>query len=141
MPDLARNLKINKRLLVRGWGKPFLETSWATQPLFLPPLLPFLSLQQKTEPLPHWDDWERPREEFTLCKKLGSGYFAEVFEGLWKGQVHVAVKVISRGEQVQARLNSVTCFFSISPACRHFSHTPLRVSQHTSSAPIASQWE
>ncbi|EDL88742.1 PTK6 protein tyrosine kinase 6 (predicted) [Rattus norvegicus] len=50
----------------------------------------------KTEPLPHWDDWERPREEFTLCKKLGSGYFGEVFEGLWKGLVRVAVKVISR---------------------------------------------
>ncbi|XP_006500648.1 protein-tyrosine kinase 6 isoform X1 [Mus musculus] len=52
--------------------------------------------KHKTEPLPHWDDWERPREEFTLCKKLGAGYFGEVFEALWKGQVHVAVKVISR---------------------------------------------
>lgn len=95
-----------------------------TQPLFLPLLLPFLSLQQKTEPLPQWDDWERPREEFTLCKKLGAGYFAEVFEGLWKGQVRVAVKVISRGEQVQAQLNLVTCYFSTSPARRHFQSHP-----------------
>ncbi|CAO2577250.1 Protein-tyrosine kinase 6 [Lemmus lemmus] len=63
--------------------------------LLLPPS-PFLFLQQKNESLSHWDDWERPREEFTLCKKLGAGYFGEVFEGLWKGQIRVAVKVISR---------------------------------------------
>lgn len=59
--------------------------------------------------MPHWDDWERPREEFTLCKKLGAGYFGEVFEGLWKGQVRVAVKVISRGEQL--RPNSTWSLF------------------------------
>nr|XP_011721220.1 protein-tyrosine kinase 6 [Macaca nemestrina] len=54
--------------------------------------------KHEPEPLPHWDDWERPREEFTLCRKLGSGYFGEVFEGLWKDRVQVAIKVISRGE-------------------------------------------
>nr|XP_035158809.2 protein-tyrosine kinase 6 isoform X2 [Callithrix jacchus] len=52
--------------------------------------------KHKPEPLPHWDYWERPREEFTLCRKLGSGYFGEVFEGLWKDRVQVAIKVISR---------------------------------------------
>ncbi|XP_054323580.1 protein-tyrosine kinase 6 isoform X1 [Pongo pygmaeus] len=52
--------------------------------------------KHEPEPLPHWDDWERPREEFTLCRKLGSGYFGEVFEGLWKDRVQVAIKVISR---------------------------------------------
>ncbi|XP_017736725.1 PREDICTED: protein-tyrosine kinase 6 isoform X2 [Rhinopithecus bieti] len=52
--------------------------------------------KHEPEPLPHWDDWERPREEFTLCRKLGSGYFGEVFEGLWKDLVQVAIKVISR---------------------------------------------
>nr|XP_045220078.1 protein-tyrosine kinase 6 [Macaca fascicularis] len=52
--------------------------------------------KREPEPLPHWDDWERPREEFTLCRKLGSGYFGEVFEGLWKDRVQVAIKVISR---------------------------------------------
>lgn len=83
------------------------------------PPSPFLSLQHKTEPLPHWDDWERPREEFTLCKKLGAGYFGEVFEGLWKGQVRVAVKVISRGEPAQAQLSLVTCFFPTSPISGH----------------------
>ncbi|XP_006167116.1 protein-tyrosine kinase 6 [Tupaia chinensis] len=52
--------------------------------------------KHEPEPLPHWDDWERPREEFRLCRKLGSGYFGEVFEGLWKDQVRVAIKVLSR---------------------------------------------
>lgn len=83
-----------------------------TQLSLLPPPSPFLFLQQKAESLPHWDEWERPREEFTLCKKLGAGYFGEVFEGLWKDQIRVAVKVISRGERV-------TCYFPPSPASGH----------------------
>lgn len=37
-----------------------------------------VSLQRALEPLPHCDDWERPREEFTLCRKLG-------FRLLWGG--------------------------------------------------------
>lgn len=57
-----------------------------------------MSLQHEPEPLPHREDWETPREEFTLCRKLGSGYFGEVFEGLWKDRVQVAIKVIARGE-------------------------------------------
>ncbi|KAF0883628.1 protein-tyrosine kinase 6 [Crocuta crocuta] len=54
--------------------------------------------KHEPKPLPHCDDWERPREEFTLCRKLGSGYFGEVFEGLWKDQVRVAMKVIARDD-------------------------------------------
>ncbi|XP_029774738.1 protein-tyrosine kinase 6 [Suricata suricatta] len=54
--------------------------------------------KHEPQPLPHYDDWERPREEFTLCRKLGSGYFGEVFEGLWKDQVRVAIKVIARDD-------------------------------------------
>ncbi|XP_036281860.1 protein-tyrosine kinase 6 [Pipistrellus kuhlii] len=54
--------------------------------------------KHEREPLPLCADWERPREEFTLCRKLGAGYFGEVFEGLWKGQVRVAVKVIARDD-------------------------------------------
>ncbi|XP_047710221.1 protein-tyrosine kinase 6 isoform X2 [Prionailurus viverrinus] len=53
--------------------------------------------KHEPKPLPHCDDWEMPREEFTLCRKLGSGCFGEVFEGLWKDQVRVAIKVIARG--------------------------------------------
>lgn len=65
-------------------------------------MAPCLSLQREREPLPLCADWERPREEFTLCRKLGAGYFGEVFEGLWRGQVRVAIKVIARGEWPQA---------------------------------------
>ncbi|XP_072800676.1 protein-tyrosine kinase 6 isoform X3 [Vicugna pacos] len=54
------------------------------------------------EPLPPCDDWERPREEFTLCRKLGAGYFGEVFEGLWKDKVRVAIKVIARDSDEKA---------------------------------------
>ncbi|KAM9249390.1 LOW QUALITY PROTEIN: protein-tyrosine kinase 6-like [Dugong dugon] len=53
--------------------------------------------KHEPQPLPHCDDWERPQEEFALCRKLGSGYFREVFEGLWKVQV-VAIKVIARDD-------------------------------------------
>uniref|UniRef100_A0A8C8YJM4 Tyrosine-protein kinase n=1 Tax=Prolemur simus TaxID=1328070 RepID=A0A8C8YJM4_PROSS len=55
------------------------------QPLLQPCVL------QKT---PEQDEWERPRSEFTLRRKLGRGYFGEVWEGLWRGSVPVAVKVI-----------------------------------------------
>ncbi|XP_068119935.1 tyrosine-protein kinase Srms-like [Hyperolius riggenbachi] len=45
------------------------------------------------EPL---DDWERPRSEFTLLKKLGQGFFGEVHEGLWKGRERVAIKTFKQ---------------------------------------------
>ncbi|KAK0140510.1 Protein-tyrosine kinase 6 [Merluccius polli] len=40
------------------------------------------------------DEWELPKEEFTLQEQLGSGYFADVYRGLWKNQINVAVKVL-----------------------------------------------
>uniref|UniRef100_A0A8C7BQL4 Tyrosine-protein kinase n=1 Tax=Neovison vison TaxID=452646 RepID=A0A8C7BQL4_NEOVI len=43
---------------------------------------------------PQQDEWERPRSEFALRRKLGEGYFGEVWEGLWLGSTPVAVKVI-----------------------------------------------
>lgn len=44
------------------------------------------------------DEWERPREEFVLGNKLGSGNFAQVYEGYWKGRVKfkVAIKTIKQ---------------------------------------------
>ncbi|KAB0404220.1 hypothetical protein E2I00_016788, partial [Balaenoptera physalus] len=52
--------------------------------------------KHEPEPLPHRDDWERPREEFTLCGKLG---LRLLWGGLWKDKVRVAIKVIVRGER------------------------------------------
>lgn len=46
---------------------------------------------------PELDAWERPRSEFTLRRKLGKGYFGEVWEGLWLSSVPVAIKVIKSG--------------------------------------------
>ncbi|XP_006132550.3 protein-tyrosine kinase 6 [Pelodiscus sinensis] len=54
--------------------------------------------KQEQEPLPHWDDWEIPREEFSLVKKLGAGYFGEVYEGYWKNKVKVAIKTIPKAD-------------------------------------------
>ncbi|XP_038606420.1 tyrosine-protein kinase Srms [Tachyglossus aculeatus] len=46
---------------------------------------------------PHeWDEWERPRSEFALRRKLGEGYFGEVWEGLWLNMVPVAIKIIKQ---------------------------------------------
>lgn len=82
--------------------------------------MPCLSLQHEPEPLPQCDDWERPREEFTLCRRLGSGYFGEVFEGLWKDQVRVAIKVIARGEWASGRGACLTPRLPASPTKRDF---------------------
>ncbi|NXA34359.1 SRMS kinase, partial [Eudromia elegans] len=43
---------------------------------------------------PEQDGWERPRWEFSLRRKLGEGCFGEVWEGLWRNTVPVAIKII-----------------------------------------------
>ncbi|XP_028591281.2 protein-tyrosine kinase 6 isoform X1 [Podarcis muralis] len=54
--------------------------------------------KQEPTAMPHWDDWERPKEEFRLAQKLGAGYFGEVYEGYWKDRVRVAIKVLPRAD-------------------------------------------
>ncbi|XP_062977017.1 protein-tyrosine kinase 6 isoform X1 [Elgaria multicarinata webbii] len=54
--------------------------------------------KQEPTAMPHWDDWERPKEEFRLIRKLGAGYFGEVYEGYWKEKVRVAIKVLPRAD-------------------------------------------
>ncbi|KAK7145972.1 hypothetical protein R3I93_013636 [Phoxinus phoxinus] len=49
------------------------------------------------------DDWELPKEEFTLEEKLGSGYFADVYRGKWKGMVNVAIKILKKNESLNQR--------------------------------------
>lgn len=43
------------------------------------------------------DEWELPKEEFTLEEELGSGYFAHVHRGRWKNLIKVAIKILKNG--------------------------------------------
>ncbi|XP_058640674.1 protein-tyrosine kinase 6 isoform X2 [Onychostoma macrolepis] len=49
------------------------------------------------------DDWELPKEEFTLEEELGKGYFADVYRGKWKGMVNVAIKILKNNESLNHR--------------------------------------
>ncbi|XP_040583667.1 tyrosine-protein kinase Src64B [Lepeophtheirus salmonis] len=40
------------------------------------------------------DQYEIPRSQITLTKKLGAGNFGEVWKGTWQGRVEVAVKTL-----------------------------------------------
>ncbi|XP_056629283.1 protein-tyrosine kinase 6 [Triplophysa dalaica] len=44
------------------------------------------------------DDWELPKDEFTLEEQLGKGFFADVYRGNWKGIVNVAIKILKKNE-------------------------------------------
>nr|KAF6472613.1 src-related kinase lacking C-terminal regulatory tyrosine and N-terminal myristylation sites [Molossus molossus] len=69
----------------------YYQTHW--KPLQNPLLQPCVSQEPPTQ-----DAWERPRSEFTLQRKLGEGYFGEVWEGLWLSSVPVAIKVIKSAD-------------------------------------------
>ncbi|XP_062871906.1 protein-tyrosine kinase 6b [Trichomycterus rosablanca] len=49
------------------------------------------------------DEWELPKEDFTLEHKLGSGYFADVYRGKWKNSTSVAIKVLKNNESLDQR--------------------------------------
>ncbi|XP_054464529.1 protein-tyrosine kinase 6b isoform X2 [Anoplopoma fimbria] len=49
------------------------------------------------------DEWELPKEEFTLEDELGSGYFADVFRGRWKNHINVAIKIIKSDSEMNHR--------------------------------------
>ncbi|XP_056588200.1 protein-tyrosine kinase 6b [Triplophysa dalaica] len=40
------------------------------------------------------DEWELPKEDFSLEDQLGSGYFADVYRGRWKNRINVAIKIL-----------------------------------------------
>uniref|UniRef100_A0A8C6S8J0 Tyrosine-protein kinase n=1 Tax=Neogobius melanostomus TaxID=47308 RepID=A0A8C6S8J0_9GOBI len=44
------------------------------------------------------DEWELPKEEFSLEEELGSGCFADVYRGRWKSNINVAIKIIKNSE-------------------------------------------
>ncbi|KAM5136025.1 protein-tyrosine kinase 6 isoform 1-T2 [Mantella aurantiaca] len=54
------------------------------------------------DPLP-LDEWERPKDEFILGERLGSGNFAQVHEGYWKGRVKMRVAIKTIKEDVTNR--------------------------------------
>lgn len=43
------------------------------------------------------DQWEIDRNSIQLLKRLGSGQFGEVWEGLWNNTTPVAVKTLKPG--------------------------------------------
>ncbi|XP_053309318.1 protein-tyrosine kinase 6-like [Spea bombifrons] len=58
------------------------------------------------------DEWERPREEFTLVRKLGMGNFSQVYEGYWNEsiKIKVAVKMIKKDVTNQEIFMKETAF-------------------------------
>ncbi|KAK2885747.1 hypothetical protein QQF64_020812 [Cirrhinus molitorella] len=49
------------------------------------------------------DEWELPKEQFTLEKKLGSGHFAQVYSGKWKNQTKVAIKILKNNDALEQK--------------------------------------
>ncbi|XP_066300499.1 uncharacterized protein [Branchiostoma lanceolatum] len=47
-------------------------------------------------PQPHAEIWEISRENIKLLRKIGQGNFGDVFQGLWKENVEVAVKTAKK---------------------------------------------
>ncbi|KAL2104315.1 hypothetical protein ACEWY4_001183 [Coilia grayii] len=56
--------------------------------------------QPKPQDLSHStvDEWELPKDEFTLEKRLGTGFFADVYQGKWKNRINVAIKILRNNE-------------------------------------------
>lgn len=48
------------------------------------------------------DQWEIDRNSVQLLKRLGSGQFGEVWEGLWNNTTPVAVKTLKPGTNMGA---------------------------------------
>ncbi|XP_030641058.1 protein-tyrosine kinase 6 [Chanos chanos] len=61
---------------------------------------PCMRPEPKPQDLSHItvDDWELPKNQFSLEEQLGSGYFADVYRGKWKGMVNVAIKILKNND-------------------------------------------
>lgn len=55
-----------------------------------------------TEGLSHRtrDQWEIDRGSLKFVRKLGSGQFGDVWEGLWNNTTPVAIKTLKSGKQI-----------------------------------------
>ncbi|XP_072552528.1 protein-tyrosine kinase 6b [Salminus brasiliensis] len=49
------------------------------------------------------DEWELPKEDFTLEDQLGSGFFADVYRGKWKNRINVAIKILKNNASLNQR--------------------------------------
>ncbi|XP_051948182.1 protein-tyrosine kinase 6-like [Xyrauchen texanus] len=49
------------------------------------------------------DEWELPKEEFTLEEELGSGHFADVYRGKWKNNINVAIKILKNNDSFKQK--------------------------------------
>ncbi|KAJ8033873.1 Tyrosine-protein kinase Src42A [Holothuria leucospilota] len=54
------------------------------------------------------DHWEIPRSSLQMLKKLGSGQFGEVWEGLWNNTTPVAIKTLKQGTNKEDFLKEAT---------------------------------
>nr|XP_020464821.1 protein-tyrosine kinase 6-like [Monopterus albus] len=64
---------------------------------------PCKRVKPSTPDLGNLDEWELPKEEFTLEEELGTGYFADVYRGLWKNHINVAIKIIKNDSELNHR--------------------------------------
>ncbi|XP_065103028.1 protein-tyrosine kinase 6 [Paramisgurnus dabryanus] len=66
---------------------------------------PCIKPEPKPQDLSHLtvDEWELPKEQFTLEEQLGNGYFADVYRGKYKGVVNVAIKILKQNASMDHR--------------------------------------
>lgn len=64
------------------------------------------------------DQWEIDRNSVQLLKRLGSGQFGEVWEGLWNNTTPVAVKTLKPGTEMRASEVQWHRLIFISSICR-----------------------
>jgi len=64
-----------------------------------------------TEGLSHRtrDQWEIDRTSLKFVRKLGSGQFGDVWEGLWNNTTPVAIKTLKSGNSAADQLPAVRC--------------------------------
>lgn len=68
------------------------------------------------------DQWEIERSSIKLMKKLGSGQFGDVWEGLWNNTTTVAVKTLKPGRP-KVGLHYIKNLLVSGPALGFFPHS------------------
>ena len=55
------------------------------------------------------DQWEIERNSLKFLRKLGSGQFGEVWEGIWNSTTPVAIKTLKPGIQNSKVCGNIIC--------------------------------